>query len=188
MVLEVGTPDQEHHRELARNTDVQAPPSPTESEILGLGPVILCFNSLPGSSDAGSSVRTTRLKKNQFGQKRNPLSDRGSKFLRVRVPVDPTSHAGGPFSLRAAGRCSQEADLAPGVRSLGPALKWPPFLGASPLLVRVEVGAGTQHFAPRTGLRDWIRIATSRLSHLPSKPPPSCPSRGHRRPLPSFSE
>lgn len=78
----MGTLDQEHHRELARTADVRAPPRPTESETLGLGPGILCFNSLPGGSDAGLSLRTTGLKENQLEHKWNPLSE-------VRVPAGP---------------------------------------------------------------------------------------------------
>lgn len=157
------TPKQECHWELARGTDSQAPPDPLGQK-LGLGPAIRVLTSLPASSDAGSHLRTTGPKENRFGQKLNPLSDLGSEFLRGRVPADP--HAGGLFILRAAGRHRQEADLAPRMASLGPALqRFPPPSGRSP----GERGGGgwDMHSAPWTGLSGWVGIAMSRLFMSP---------------------
>lgn len=117
------TPKQERHWELARGTHTRAPSDPLGQQ--SLGPAIQVLTNLPATSDAGLHLRTTGPKGNRFGQKLNPLSDLGSEFLRGRVPADPL--AGSLFILRAAGRRRQEADLAPRMASLGPALqRFPP--------------------------------------------------------------
>lgn len=185
MVLKVWTPKQERHWELARGTDTRAPSDPLGQQSLGLA--IRVLTNLPATSDAGLRLRTTGPKGNRFGQKLNPLSDLGSEFLRGRVPADPL--AGSLFILRAAGRLRQEADLAPRMASLGPALqRFPlPPSGRSP----GEGGSGgwDMHSAPWTGLSGWVRIAMNRLLvSPPSRFPPAHAKATAGLPLPSPPE
>lgn len=57
-----------------------------------------------------------------------------------------------------------------------------PLFQAFPVLVRVELGPRMRPCAPWTGRGDWVRIAMSRLPHLPYKPPSFCPRQGGYRP------
>ena len=140
MVLKVRTPEQERHRELARDTDTRAPSNPL-SQKLGLGPVIWVLTSLPGGSDTGLSLRTTDQRKTGLDRNRTLCQIWGASSTEGgSLQTPPPPHAGGLFALRAAGRHRQEADRAPRMGSLGPALQW--FPRPPPGLSSGEGGAG----------------------------------------------